>query len=201
MTQGIEVRWRILNTNFDLTDSQHAVNEDTIGLDCIYDFKVGGMMASKHFSFIGSWVIAGTSSFLFIKFGGYSIHRVEGPSMQPTLNPNNSYINDYIIVKKINDPQNSNLVNSIISLHHPKQKNSYLIKRLIANENEIVRLPKINSSNQETYTKFIPEGHCWVISDAGPGYRDSTLFGPISYDKIVGKAVCIIWPPGRIQKL
>ena len=170
-------------------------------MDCIDDLKVGVTMALKHVSFIGSWVIAGTSSFLFIKLSGYSLHRVEGPSMQPTLNPNNSYFDDYIIVKKINEPQNSNLVNSIISLHHPKQKNSYLIKRLIANENEIVDLSKINSSNQETYTKCIPKGHCWVVSDAGPGYRDSTLFGPISYDKIVGKAVCIIWPPGRIRKL
>ena len=156
------------------------------------------MVALKYAPFIGGWLIAGTTGILLLKRGGYTIHRVEGPSMQPTLKTN-----DFIVVKKIKEPQTSNLaVNSIISLHHPKQNNSFLIKRLTANENEIVDASQMNSTNHLCKTKVIPRGHCWVQSDAGPGYLDSTSYlGPISYDKVVGVALYIIWPPRRIQML
>lgn len=160
-------------------------------------------MKSKYIPLFGSWIIAGTSSFLLLKGGGYTIHCVEGPSMRPNLNPIDSYFKDYVLVKRTDTLNKSNIaINSIICVQHPKQKNGYLIKRLIANENDTVVITPNNSSDSQTSTKIIPKGHCWIQSDAGPGFLDSSSYlGPISYDTVVGKAVYIIWPLIRIRKL
>ena len=161
------------------------------------------MLINKLIPLFASWGLVGASSYLLLKTGGYTIRRVEGPSMRPTFNPKYSYFNDYILLKKVDFHNKSNLIiNSIICVKHPKRSKGYLIKRLIANENETVVLSHNSTTNNRTIEKLIPEGHCWIQSDAGPGYLDSTSYlGPISYDKVVGKALYVIWPPVRVRKL
>ena len=161
------------------------------------------MLVNKLIPLLGSAGLVGTSGILWIKIGGYSIHCVEGPSMRPTFNPKDSIFNDYILLKKVDALNKPDLeINSIVSIKHPKHIGGNLIKRLIANENEIVVLAPGPTTNNKIIEKSIPNGHCWVQSDAGPGYLDSTSYlGPISYDKIVGKALYVIWPPVRVRKL
>ena len=160
-------------------------------------------MASK--IFVLSALIGGVSCYTALKLSGdYTVHCVEGPSMRPTLNPCGSYFSDILAVRKIRKPEEigSIDVSSILCIKHPKQERGYLVKRLVANQNEKISTQPSNKIETKQSVKVIPKGHCWVESDAGSGYLDSTSYmGPIPYEMIMGTALYVIWPPHRIKKL
>ena len=164
-------------------------------------------MANKTFRLFGSSALTvGVSTYLILKVIGkkMSWHKVEGPSMRPTLNPSDSFFRDIILVKKLENPEEVEYMpaSSIILLKHPKQERGYLVKRLAANQNEEISNYADQIKNSKCTNKTIPQGHCWVQSDAGPGYLDSTSYlGPIPYDDVVGQALFIVWPPHRSKKL
>lgn len=43
----------------------------------------------------------------------------------------------------------------------------------------------------------VPDDSYWVMGDSRPNSSDSRAFGPIDEDSIVGRAIFVIWPPGR----
>lgn len=47
----------------------------------------------------------------------------------------------------------------------------------------------------------IPEGDVWVMGDNRSNSRDSRWFGPISENKIVGRAFVRVWPLNRLGSL
>lgn len=155
----------------------------------------------------GGALIGGVSVYAFLKGGDFTLHRVEGPSMRPTLNCGcgkcGSYFSDILAVKKISKKEMECInISSILCIKHPKPERGYLVKRLVANQNEKIVIQTHYQNETDCTAKVIPKGHCWVQSDAGPGYVDSNHYlGPIPYEKIVGKALYIIWPPHRIKKL
>ena len=155
--------------------------------------------------FGGAALVGGGSCYLGLKlYGNISLHKVEGPSMRPTLNPSDSFFRDIVLVKKIENPADVQFipVSSIICLKHPKQDRGYLIKRLIANQNEEIRKDAELLTNSKCMNNKVPGGHCWVESDAGPGYLDSSSYlGPISYNNVVGHALFNVWPLHRIKRL
>jgi inner membrane protease subunit 2 len=124
--------------------------------------------------------------------------------MRPTLNPCGSNFSDFLAVRRIRKKEEIESINvsSILCITHPKQERAYLVKRLVANQNEKISIQNFHKIETKDSVKIIPKGHCWVESDAGPGFLDSTSYlGPIPYKMIVGKALYVIWPPHRIKKL
>lgn len=128
--------------------------------------------------------------------------RIEGPSMSPTLN-----FNEY--TTKLEDRKKSVLEGrsestlpdfafftrrfelargDVVILEDPKSKSGFLCKRVVAlGDDQIVPLG-FNSVSKEPVK--LREGEVWVESDAGFGYKDSNLFGPVRAQTIEGK---VLW--------
>nr|XP_027205373.1 mitochondrial inner membrane protease subunit 2-like [Dermatophagoides pteronyssinus] len=150
------------------------------------------------------------------------IARVDGVSMQPTLNPcdydeNNFNDNDNtdgsINIKNLlfNRFNSSDLIwlshwatrnyqierGYIVSLISPNNPNQIIIKRVIGVEGDTV----VTRRNFKFETIRIPKGHCWVEGDNHTKSMDSNIFGPVSVGLITAQAKYIIWPPKRWQSL
>ncbi|XP_067602853.1 mitochondrial inner membrane protease subunit 2 isoform X2 [Delphinus delphis] len=102
------------------------------------------------------------------------VARVEGASMQPSLNPGGSQSSDVVL------------------LNHWKVRN-FEVQR-----GDIVSLVTMGHKNR--YVK-VPRGHIWVEGDHHGHSFDSNSFGPVSLGLLHGHATHILWPPERWQKL
>ncbi len=61
----------------------------------------------------------------------------------------------------------------------------------------VVREPYANTKSQDSVyfgPVRVPRGTVFVMGDNRGNSEDSRIFGPISTDKIVGRAFVIIWP-------
>lgn len=129
---------------------------------------------------------------------GY-IARVEGISMQPSLNPvSGQGSNDYVFLSRFNI---SNFIvekGEIVSCLSPKNRKQMIIKRVTGVEGDIMRSSK--DIENKRYFK-VPDGHIWIEGDHKNFSLDSNTFGPIPMGLIVAKAKCIVWPPERWQFL
>ncbi|XP_056000653.1 mitochondrial inner membrane protease subunit 2-like isoform X2 [Ostrea edulis] len=163
---------------------------------------------------VGMTVIPGT--YAFTESIGY-VARVDGVSMQETLNPSDSRNkNDYVFLSKSNNLLKKGNIRhgDIVSIKSPRHHDKYLIKRIVGLEGDIVKIPentKIASRwdnpkgvlNYSDRTIQIPMGHCWVEGDNAKRSEDSNMFGPdlVGLGHIVAKATHIVWPVERWTKL
>ncbi|XP_031847195.1 mitochondrial inner membrane protease subunit 2 [Nomia melanderi] len=125
---------------------------------------------------------------------GY-IAKVDGISMQPTLNPD-TWIHDYVFLNHWALQSEGIQRGEVVALISPKRPNETLIKRVVGLPGDII-------CSRGSYGQIlkVPEGHCWVEGDHTGCSLDSTTFGPVSLGLITAKATCIVWPPKRWQFL
>jgi len=139
----------------------------------------------------------------FKTVGGYSLHRVEGPSMRPTFNPEGgAFWRDIVLVKKIGGSKGleaavNNLdLGSVVCVEHPRKPGHLLIKRLAAKSGGG------DDEGAEQKRPLLPANHVWIESDAGSKkYLDSWVIGPIPFANVTGLVTHVIYPPHRIQKV
>jgi len=123
------------------------------------------------------------SVFFFLQF---QTIQVEGPSMQPTLEPGNRVLTSsaYWLVGQIQK-------GDIVVLRSPKD-GAIVIKRVYALEGETVDF--LNSPEDWPLAEGefrVPEGHFYVLGDNKPVSEDSREFGPVPKSKVLGKVV--VW--------
>lgn len=91
------------------------------------------------------------------------------------------------------------------------------IKRVIATEGETVQVKegavfvdgkKLNEPYRHDQLPMpdygpttVPKGKVFVMGDNRSNSQDSRVFGPVSKEKIVGRAFVLIWPPKRLDWL
>lgn len=124
------------------------------------------------------------------------VARVEGASMQPSLNPGGSQSSDVVLLNHWKVRNFEVQRGDIVSLVSPKNPEQKIIKRVIALEGDIVRT--IGHKNRLVK---VPRGHMWVEGDHHGHSFDSNSFGPVSLGLLHAHATHILWPPERWQKL
>ena len=141
----------------------------------------------------------------------FQVARVEGWSMQPTLENN-----DRLIVNKfayrIGDPK----IGDIVMLYSPLEPEKALVKRVIAQAGDRVRIvngrvfrndvPLDDSfvapqfrSHDDWGPQVIPEGYYFVMGDHRNNSSDSRSWGFVPKRYIAGKVQLRWWPLGHLS--
>ncbi|XP_066505927.1 mitochondrial inner membrane protease subunit 2 isoform X1 [Hoplias malabaricus] len=101
------------------------------------------------------------------------VARVDGASMQPSLNPEGSSAPDVVLLSRWSvrnyQVQRGDIV-SVVSPKNPKQK---IIKRVIALEGDFIK----TLGYKNRYVR-VPDGHLWIEGDHHGHSFDSNTFGP-----------------------
>ena len=149
---------------------------------------------------------------LIIRTFVFSLIRVEGSSMVPTLNTNDRLI----VWKLMYKPKQGD----IIILKPPLHPETPYVKRIIGMPGQTVDLDTsrqvvivdgkpleedyINEPTRQrgnmAFPAKVPDNHVFVLGDNRNNSKDSryTDVGMIPYDSIIGKAVFRIWPLNKI---
>ena len=142
---------------------------------------------------------------LIVTFG-FQVARVEGQSMAPTLADQ-----DRLIVNKfayrVGEPQ----IGDIVMLYYPINPDKSFVKRVIAEENDTVRVvdgrvyvndvpmrddfvPAEYRSHDDWGPQVIPEGYYFVMGDHRNNSSDSRHWGFVPKKYIIGKVQVRWWP-------
>lgn len=151
---------------------------------------------SKISSSFLSGVVLGLPIYVTVNDYLFSIARVEGTSMQPTLNSSGSKTSDLVFLDRWHMNPSEIAHGDIVALTAPNDHQVNFIKRIIGLEGDVLNTPRY----KHNYV-VIPSGHCWVEGDNSKSSLDSNKFGPVSLGLIKGKATHIVWPPKRWCKL
>jgi signal peptidase I len=150
-------------------------------------------------------VSAAVYATLIVTFG-FQVARVEGQSMAPTLADQ-----DRLIVNKlayrIGEPRRGD----IVMLYYPANPEKSFVKRVIAEEGDVVRIvdghvyvndiplkddyvPAEYRSHDDWGPQVIPEGYYFVMGDHRNNSSDSRHWGHVPKRYIIGKVQLRWWP-------
>lgn len=125
-----------------------------------------------------------------------SVLRIDGSSMQPTLNAD-PYVSDWCFVEKVSYKWLRKYERGDVAVFWaPDSPHQQLVKRMVAVEFDVVWDSEKNAPVK------IPQGRCWVEGDNQEHSGDSrTMYGPVHLGLLEGRVTHIVWPPWRIQAI
>ena len=142
---------------------------------------------------------------LIVTFG-FQVARVEGRSMEPTLQDQ-----DRLVVNKfayqLHDPE----IGDIVMLRHPANPRQTLVKRVVAEPGDTVAfreglvlrngavaaedfIPADRRSHENRDAVLVPDGYYFVLGDHRSNSSDSRTFGPVPMKYILGRVQVRWWP-------
>lgn len=160
------------------------------------------------------WIISLAAAIviaLALRFFVFEFIRVDGPSMQPTL-----ITNEYVFMEKVTYWFRHPERGDIVICSFPNSNESF-VKRVIGLPGERLKVEDgvlyINDAPYNDYFNgvhredmaetTVSQNSVMVMGDNRNESRDSrdSTVGPIPYDKILGRAVFVIWPVDKIHGL
>jgi len=129
-----------------------------------------------------------------------SVIKVEGASMQPTLNPPSSSVSDWVLVEKLTiKVWRQYTRGEVVVLWAPDDPHQQLIKRMIAVEGDTVVVAGSKGSKK---LQDISQGRCWIEGDNAEKSGDSvTAYGPVHLGLLEGRVTHVVWPPWRAGRV
>jgi signal peptidase I len=148
---------------------------------------------------------AAVYAILIVTFG-FQVARVEGMSMAPTLEDQ-----DRLIVNKLIYRISSPRKGDIVMLYYPVNPDKSFVKRVIAEESDLVRIvdgrvyvndvpvkddyvPNEFRSHDDWGPQMIQEGYYFVMGDHRNNSSDSRHWGLVPKKYIIGKVQVRWWP-------
>ncbi|XP_066580168.1 mitochondrial inner membrane protease subunit 2 isoform X2 [Amia ocellicauda] len=123
-------------------------------------------------AFVSGFFVAVPVTVTFLDRFAY-VARVEGASMQPSLNPEGGTASDIVLLNRWSVRNYQVQRGDIVSVLSPKNPQQKIIKRVIALEGDVIK----TKGYKNRYVK-IPEGHLWIEGDHYGHSLDSNSFGP-----------------------
>lgn len=158
---------------------------------------------------LGVWlktvVSAAVYATLIVTFG-FQVARVEGRSMEPTLNDQ-----DRLVVGKLPYLLHEPAIGDVVMVRHPNEPDKILVKRIVAGPGDTVafrdgQLVRNNvlvpeafvaddkRSHEDRVPEIVPQGYYFVLGDHRNDSSDSRLFGAVPRMYILGKVEARWWP-------
>lgn len=163
---------------------------------------------------IKGWIISLAAAVIIalgLRFFVFEFIRVDGPSMQPTL-----YTDEYVFMEKVTYWFRHPERGDIVICSFPNSRDSF-VKRVIGEPGDRINITDgvmyINgvpdheffgsAIDNDMAEITVPENSLMVMGDNRNESRDSRdpSIGPIPYDKILGKAVFVIFPFDKMHGL
>jgi signal peptidase I len=156
-----------------------------------------------------AWVRTLTSAAVYatlIVTFGFQVARVEGRSMEPTLQDQ-----DRLVVSKLAYHVHDPAVGDVVMLLHPNNPSQSLVKRIVAAPGDTVAIQggsviRNGVAINEAYVPAelwsfdtsppvaVPQGFYFVLGDHRNNSSDSRTFGPVPRKYILGRVQLRWWP-------
>ena len=193
--------------DFNIEENTEAVNEPAENFEIIEDDATKKSLGKELIEWVQAIVIAVVLALVIRNFI-FTVVRVDGQSMEPTLQHN-----DRLIVWRLGyEPENGD----IVVFNPPGQpENVFWIKRVIATEGQTVEIdynsnsvyvdgekldeaylgePMVDRGYDTVKELEVPEDCVFVLGDNRNNSTDGRIIGAFSEEQLVGKAVLRFWP-------
>lgn len=176
--------------------------------------KLGRNSALSTLGWVGEEVVAWVKTFasaavyatLIVTFG-FQVARVEGKSMEPTLEDQDRLIVNKAVYRFFGLPE----VGDIVMLYYPRDPDKSFVKRVIAQEGDTVRIedgrvyvngtlladeyvPPDYRSHENHGPEVVQEAHFFVMGDHRNNSSDSRHWGQVPEKYVIGKVQLRWWP-------
>jgi signal peptidase I len=137
--------------------------------------------------------------------------QVSGVSMEPLIASG-----DYVLVDTLAYRLQAPKRGDVVAFRHDGETRRDLIKRVIGLPGERITVregivfvdgvrleePYVRDPDDRSFPALtVPPGSVYVLGDNRPASDDSRLFGPIPDSELIGRAIAVVWPPGKAARL